>query len=297
MAAASKPLAAPSEKGMRIAIALMVSVALHGIVLSTHFIHVNPRMLEDSGKRLDVVLVNAKTREAPLKPDVLAQVSHRGGGETDAGVRAKSPLPAGAAQADNIAAAQAQVKQLEEEARQLMSQLKQGAPLPSPPAAPAPTPAQNAQTAPSAGQLLQQGRNVARLEAEISRQWSAYQKRPRLLIPGINAKGYVFAAYISDWVAKIERVGNNNYPEAAKRLGIYGSLVMSVSIRADGSLAGVEIDRPSGSKILDTAAQNIVHLAAPFAPFPADIRKQGDVLVITRTWTFTRSDRMSGAGD
>ena len=98
-------------------------------------------------------------------------------------------------------------------------------------------------------------------------------------------------------MAKIERVGNNNYPEAAKRLGIYGSLVMSVSIRADGSLAGVEIDRPSGSKILDTAAQNIVHLAAPFASFPPEMRKEGDVLVITRTWTFTRSDRVSGSGD
>ncbi len=275
---------------MRIAIALMVSVALHGIVLSTHFVHVNPRLLEDTGRRLDVVLINAKTREAPLKPDVLAQVSHMGGGESDADTRAKSPLPA--ADMDNVAAAQAQVKQLEEEARQLMTQLKQGTPLPS-----TPTPqqaSQSGQTSPSASQLLEQGRNAARLEAEISRQWNAYQKRPRLLIPGINAKGYVFAAYIADWVAKIERIGNNNYPEAAKRLGIYGSLVMSVSIRADGSLASVEIDRPSGSKILDTAAQNIVHLAAPFAPFPPEMRKEGDVLVITRTWTFTRSDRMSG---
>lgn len=278
---------------MRIAIALMVSVALHGIVLSTHFLRVNPRLLEDTGRHLDVVLVNAKTRETPLNPDVLAQVSHLGGGDTDADTRAKSPLPA--ASTDNVAAAQAQVKQLEEEARQLMSQLKQGAPLPNTPAPVASN--QSGQTSPSASQLLRQGRNVAKLEAEISRQWNAYQKRPRLLIPGINAKGYVFAAYIADWVAKIERVGNNNYPEAAKRLGIYGSLVMSVSIRADGSLASVEIDRPSGSKILDTAAQNIVHLAAPFAPFPPEIRKEGDVLVITRTWTFTRSDHMSGNGD
>jgi len=67
---------------------------------------------------------------------------------------------------------------------------------------------------------------------------------------------------------------------------------VTVSIKSDGSLERVEINRPSGQRILDAAAQRIVQLAAPFAPFPADIAKDTDILSITRTWIFTRTDQL-----
>ncbi|MDO9221687.1 MAG: energy transducer TonB, partial [Thiobacillus sp.] len=111
---------------------------------------------------------------------------------------------------------------------------------------------------------------------------------------GANVKEYAFARYVEDWVTKVERVGNVNYPEAARRQGVYGSLKLTVSIRVDGSLEGVEVDRSSGSKILDAAAVKIVELASPYAAFPADMRKKTDILSITRTWTFTRSDQLVG---
>jgi protein TonB len=111
---------------------------------------------------------------------------------------------------------------------------------------------------------------------------------------GANAREYAFARYVEDWVTKVERVGNVNYPEAARRQGIYGSLKLTVSIFADGRIETVEIDRSSGSKLLDAAAVRIVELAAPYARFPDDMRQKADILSITRTWTFTRSDHLDG---
>jgi protein TonB len=154
-----------------------------------------------------------------------------------------------------------------------------------------PTPAQPAI---DASQLNQQAREMAQLQAQISQQWDEYQKRPKRAFIGANVKEYAFARYVEDWVAKVERVGNLNYPEAARRQGIYGSLKLTVSIYANGKIEKIEVDRSSGSKILDTAATKIVELASPYAAFPDDMRAKTDILSITRTWTFTRSDQLVG---
>ena len=63
-------------------------------------------------------------------------------------------------------------------------------------------------------------------------------------------------------------------------------------IRPDGSVESVELNRSSGLKILDAAAHRIVQMAAPFAAFPTDIRKDTDLLVITRTWFFAQGDKV-----
>ena len=133
---------------------------------------------------------------------------------------------------------------------------------------------------------------IARLEAQIAREWESYQQRPRRRFIGARAQEYRFAAYIENWRAKVERVGELNYPQAARDQKIYGTLVVTVSIKSDGSLETVDINRPSGQRILDAAALRIVQLAAPFAPFPPDIARDTDILSITRTWIFTRSDQL-----
>jgi protein TonB len=274
---------------MRIALALMVSFALHGIVLSTQFTLVNPRHFEDLTTPIEVVLVNARTRQAPLKHDVLAQVDLAGGGNVDENRQAKSPLPF-KREASELSepAAQARVKQLEEQARRLMTQLKSQPPVES---APQPVPRHEV----SSADLMLQASEAAKLQARISRDWDEYQKRPRREFVGANAKSYVFARYVEDWVAKVERIGNLNYPDAARRQGIYGSLRLSVSIFADGRVEKIEIDKSSGSKILDQAAIRIVDLAAPYAPFSKEMKEKADILSITRTWTFTRSDQLVGS--
>jgi protein TonB len=275
------------------ALALLASAAVHGMVLSTQFVQVNPRLLEDLNLPMEVVLVNARSADSPLNPDALAQVNLAGGGNTDEDRRLKSPLPASPktqAGAEE-ASLQARVSELEQQARTLLSQLQTDGRIKERPLATPPTPAQPT-TEPI--QLNQQAREMAQLQARIAQQQDEYQKRPKRAFIGANVREYAFARYVEDWVAKIERVGNVNYPEAARRQGLYGSLKLTVSIYADGRLEAVEVDRSSGFKILDTAAIKIVELAAPYAPFPEDMRNKTDILSITRTWTFTRSDQLVG---
>ncbi|MHB1187182.1 MAG: energy transducer TonB [Thiobacillus sp.] len=286
MSAPPLPLAEPSQQGTRMALALLASAAVHGMVLSTQFVQINPRLFEDPSLPMEVVLVNAKSADSPLNPDALAQVNLAGGGNTDEDRRLKSPLPASpkTQTGNEEEVLQARVTELEQRAKVLLSQLKPDAQLQERPPEPIA----------DASQLRQQAREMAQLQASISQQWDDYQKRPKRAFVGANVREYAFARYVEDWVTKVERVGNVNYPEAARRQGIYGSLRLTVSIYADGRIETVEVDRSSGSKILDTAAIRIVELAAPFAPFPDDMRKKADILSITRTWTFTRSDQLVG---
>lgn len=279
-----------------IANAVMVSAILHVLLIFglTPVLPVNPRLFEDPNQSLDVVLVNTRTQERPLNPEVLAQANLDGGGTVDEARVATSPLPVGPE--DSLAAAQAEmaarVQVLEREAQELMQRAKSDHTVPetrpeppaeSRPPAPAPAPTD----------LAARSLEMARLAARIDQQWDAYQKRPRRMFVGARAVEFTFARYVEDWRLKVERVGNQNYPEAARRNKLYGALVLTVSINADGTVESVQIDRSSGSRILDAAAVNIVEMAAPYAPFPEEMRNKVDILGITRTWTFTRSDQLT----
>jgi protein TonB len=278
------------------AFALMASVTLHALLLGTQLVKVNPRLFADYNQPVEVVLVNAKSKEIPLKPDALAQANLAGGGNTDEDRRARSPLPVTPSEETGVeeAALQARVVRLEQQAKQLFTQLKSTSAVQSQrQSAPQQEPAESAATS---SDLLQQGAEMARLEARISRQWDEYQRRPRRAFIGANTKEYAFARYVEDWAAKVERIGNLNYPEAARRQGIYGSLRLTVSLYSDGRVEKTVIDQSSGSKILDSAAIRIVEMGAPYAHFPKDMQDKVDILGITRTWTFTRSDQLGTAG-
>jgi protein TonB len=131
------------------------------------------------------------------------------------------------------------------------------------------------------------------MEAQVARQAEDYAKRPRRKFVGARAAETRYAMYVESWRQKVERIGNMNYPEQA-RGRLYGSLRLTVAIKSDGSVEYVQVDRPSGHKILDRAAERIVKIASPFAAFPDNIRRDTDILVITRTWTFARGDRLFG---
>ncbi len=100
------------------------------------------------------------------------------------------------------------------------------------------------------------------------------------------------AWYKEDWRKKIERIGSLNYPDEARRQKLYGSLRLLVSINRDGTIYEVQVLESSGEPILDQAAQRIVRLAAPYAPFSGDLADI-DRLEIIRTWRFERGDRLS----
>jgi periplasmic protein TonB len=125
---------------------------------------------------------------------------------------------------------------------------------------------------------------------DAGQDWFALE-RPRRVYIDSRTREHRFARYIEEWRQKIERVGDRSYPQGARDQRLHGELVVTVAIKADGTVEAIEINRPSGHKILDDAARNIVQLAAPFAPFPPNIAKDVDILHITLMWTFTTADR------
>lgn len=144
------------------------------------------------------------------------------------------------------------------------------------------------QTVVDAAQILaSQGLEVARLTS--SREASG-AKRARRKSISASTREFRYASYLSAWALKVERIGNLNYPQAARDQRLYGSLILHVAVRADGSLENIRVVRSSGFDLLDQAAIQIVELAAPFSPFPPDIAAETDVLDIVRTWQFMRGD-------
>lgn len=283
-------LVAPRQDRLLVA-AIGISVFLHLILLAIHFKPFDVKQRDDKGPPLEVALVNAKTAAKPTKADVLAQANLDGGGNTDANRRATTPLPVlPKPSPDNqIAVATQRVEALEQQTRELLAALRSA---PSAPSLQAPTEANEQANLPTSNELMQRTLESMRLEAQIAKDMDAYQKRPKRRFIGARAEEYRFARYVEDWRLKIERVGNMNYPEAARLQKLYGSLLLTVSVRSDGTVENVEVVRTSGNRILDAAAVRIVEMSGPFAPFPPDIKRDTDVLAITRTWTFTKSDSL-----
>ncbi|MGD9953915.1 MAG: energy transducer TonB [Burkholderiales bacterium] len=273
-------------------VAVVASVAFHAFaIVGLGFKVPDPRGFDAPHNVLDVVLVNAKSASRPEKADALAQANLDGGGNTDLKRRASSPFPVIDARESvpELKQAQSRVKQLEREAQVLMTQLKSGAAVP----VPDPAAELREKSDQTARDLIEKSLEIQRLEAQIRRDYQAYQERPRKKFVGARASEYRFAVYVDNWRLKIERIGNLNYPEEARRRKLYGSLQLTVGVKTDGEVESVEINRSSGHKVLDQAAIRIVRLASPFDRFPDAIRSDTDILYITRTWTFTRSDQLS----
>ncbi|MEO8738980.1 MAG: TonB family protein [Casimicrobiaceae bacterium] len=269
------------------------SVLLHMVVLAIHFSPVKVPSFDRNGPPLEIALVNAKSESRPTKADILAQANLDGGGNTDANRRAKTPLPAPLKDSatQDLSLATQQVAALEQRSRELMTELK-STPVVAPPS-PAPKDGADVPPLPNANEMMQRTLETIRLEAQIAKQMDAYQKRPKRRFVGARAEEYRFARYVEDWRLKVEGIGNRNYPAAARDQKLYGSLLLTVGIRANGVLDSVVIDRSSGQKVLDLAAQKIVEMAAPYAAFPSDIKRDTDILYITRTWTFAPGDSLT----
>ena len=271
--------------------ALGISILIHLVVLAIKFQPFDLQKMFDKGPPLEVALVNAKSTTKPTKADILAQAHLDGGGNTDADRRAKTPLPVlpKDSQTAEITVATQKVQTLEQQTKELMTRLQS---TPLAPSVPKSTDATEPADLPTASELMQRTLEAMRLEAQIAKDMDAYQKRPKRRFIGARAEEYRFARYVEDWRLKIERIGNQNYPEAARALKLYGKLLLTVSIRADGTIEAVSVNRSSGHRVLDAAAIRIVEMSAPFAPFPPDVKRDTDILHITRTWTFTKGDEL-----
>ncbi|MBK7492312.1 MAG: TonB family protein [Nitrosomonas sp.] len=273
---------------------MMASLLLHAIVFfGVTFQFPQPKS-DKIASSLEVVLVNNKTQTKPKESQLLAQDNLDGGGNTEEDRRAKTPFPVLPRNKPVIAenVAQQKVKQLEQEAKKLMAAVSETPQIELPKEHK--NELESKSVAVDSADLLLRSLDIARLRAQIDQDHDSYQKRPKRKFAGARTKEFRFARYVEDWRIKVERIGNLNYPEAARKEKLYGNLQLTVGIRADGSLESIEINRSSGEKILDEAAVNIVKLAGQngFAPFPPDISQDTDILHITRTWVFAASDML-----
>jgi protein TonB len=281
----------PMTPADRLGLAMLAAVMLHALVILGVSFEAEDRIRRPATRPLEIVLVHSQG-ERPDKADYLAQTDQRGGGNVDEKVRPSSPQPNPRPVPERGTA---------NETRQA------AAPHPEPerPRTVVTTRAPNDRRAsdlpveavpdlplPDAEVLREQSLEMARLSAEIRERQQTYAQKPREDWITANTRQHDSAAYEEAWRSKVERVGNLNYPDEARRRGLSGALILDVAIRADGSLADVKVQRSSGNRVLDDGAIRIVKLAAPFAPFPPSIQKRIDVLHIVRTWQFESDSRL-----
>ena len=265
-------------------IAIGASLAVHGALLGVRF--ADPagfdRLFEDTP--LEVILVNSRSAEAPVKAQAIAQANLAGGGDVERG-RATSPLPPSALieVGDSIEQAQRQIEQLQVTQQRLLAQVRRELAL-LPPPDPRRDPGSE-----TAQQEEEKRRQLLQLMAEIEKRINEENARPRKKYVSPSTKEAVYAIYYDGLRRKIEDRGTRNFPEHQGRK-LYGELVMNVTVNHDGSVVETDIVRPSNSRTLDRQAVAIVHAAAPFGAFTREMRRQADQLVITSRFRFTREE-------
>ena len=277
----------------RLGFTLFLAALIHlALILGLGFTFVEPKQIS---RTLEITLATFKSETQPKKADFIAQDNQQGSGTLDKKaipktteiapfqdnqVKKTSPPPAAKPQVKE-AAPKAAVATVAPKPKKTVTKREEVKTEPAP-KAPIPT-----------FDSAQLSSDIASLEAELAKEQQLYAKRPRIhrlsAASTMRDKG---AWYKDEWRKKVERIGNLNYPDEARRQQIYGNLRLLVSINHDGSLYEVLVLESSGQPLLDQAAQRIVRLAAPFAPFTGDLADI-DRLEIIRTWRFARGDRLS----
>lgn len=278
-----KQLAASTSGADSLAMAMAVAVGLHVAVIGlVHF-----DFLADRGRivapELDVILVDWATSEVPDEADFFAQVTQAGGGESpEAGLPEQPLLPEPILAETDLPQPETQADDLAPALDEIITAVPLDDSVRTDPDGRDAEPLQ----ALDARELRERSLAMVRTP-ESRREHTDFRQQPRRKFISAATREHLYASYMSAWIAKVERIGNMNYPEAARRQGIEGALVLSVDILADGSIDQVRVLRSSGHDILDEAAVRIVRLSAPFAPLPPEVTENVDILTITRTWQFS----------
>ncbi|WP_372964170.1 TonB family protein [Marinobacter sp.] len=276
----------------RFSFTLFMAVVVHAVVVLG--ITFAPELPSPSAQTMEITLSQFEDEAAPDKADFLAQTNQQGSGTEDEPLEMTSPQPADSSQPEVVqvqpepqtTTASAPVYE-----RAVVDTLSASRKVVQPDdlVEQEPLPRSERRT------LMERSLEIASLEARFDAQQQAYARKPRVMrVTAASTLKSNNAWYVQDWVSKVTRIGNINYPTEARRAGIYGDLRMLVSIRKDGTIKEVAILQSSGSSVLDDAAIRIVRMAAPFAPFPEAMRKEADELEIIRTWSFQKRGLSSG---
>jgi len=282
------------SKNSAFLVALMVAVVLHvTFVFGIRF--ELPKAERSAARALEIlVLRQAAPRAVPEQPEALAQVDRRGDGnrpqaapseaqpQPPAPVPAAKPEPQAPPEAPGAESGTAlQGTAGPSRAQSLLGLSGKDVAVERP------------QLPVDAGAILDsRNAEIARLAREVRERSAAYANMPRRKAISASTREYKYANYLEAWRRKVERIGNLNYPEVAKQRKLHGDLILHVAVRSDGHVESIRVLRSSGHAELDEAAVHIVELAAPFAPFPPDIRAEVDMLDITRTWQFLDGNRL-----
>ena len=265
-----------------LSIALFVAVIVHIVlILGINFTTPQP---EKINKSIDITLINTPAKKAPEKANFLAQENQLGAGKTTQ----KAELPAQKPPSQKKNPIKHVKKTAHEESKPKVTQkiITQQKTEKKVVTASKPAVISKSEKRPQlTAESLQQ--QLAQLGTEIRQSQPSADQTKIKFVDSVSANKYVAAQYIKDWETKVERMGNLNYPEVAAKKNFSGTLTMDVGINADGSIYSIRINRSSGNPELDEAAKNIVRMSAPFAPLPLELRKELDVLVITRVWKFS----------
>jgi periplasmic protein TonB len=274
-------------------VAIAVSVVAHAALLAVRFVAPDTFKLEPADPGLEVILVNAKHAQRPLKADALAQANLDGGGQAEAG-RSKSPLPdmRKSESGDSIKAAQRRIAELQEIQQNLLTRAR-ASKFNAPPV----TEKDKPDPTRTGADLLETSKAIARAAAEIDTRIEDENRRPKktYITPSTQEVGY--AMYYKAMQKRVEEVGTLNFPQADGRK-LYGELVLYIPIFQDGTIylkdGGVRVEKSSGNPALDKAALAIVRRAAPFGRFPPNMLSsdKDDLWVIITRFKFTREERL-----
>lgn len=271
----------PVNEADHMSLALFFGIVFHAIIILgiTFGVHDDPPP-DNVLPTLDLT-VSTRNTPPPEEADYLAQTSQDGGGNVSEKVKPTMAIPeqAPAVEPEQPLPAPAQVISSEKAAR-VVQQEELEMPEQKKPQV-------------TAAELIERSMEMVNLSEQLSEAMQAYAKKPRQVFVSARTREYKYANYMAEWVRKVERVGNLNYPDEARRAGLSGKLLMDVTLNADGTVRNISILRPSGVQAIDEAAIRIVNLAAPFPPFPPEILKEADILHITRTWEFSTTNRLS----
>jgi protein TonB len=274
----------------RLLVALFIASLVHAVlILGLSFEFPKPQRVE---KSLDIVLVKTPSAQAPDKADYLAPEHQLGSGQgKEKAVPRTAPAPQQGLGQDLRKPSPVEQKPVPVAKATPKPRLTQAASEKKVAAeAGDDEPVETERPHLDAASLSQQ---IAELTAELNLSQQDQAKQPKVVyINAVSAHKHKAAAYEAAWQQKVERIGNLNYPDEARRKNLSGNLTLAVGLNPDGSVYSIKVLESSGERVLDEAAQRIVRLAAPFAPFPEELKQEADVLVITRTWRFFVGHRM-----
>lgn len=289
----SHPIQTGVRPADRLGFTLFLAAALHAaLILGLGFSLSEPKQ---TSKSLDITLSTFKSEEKPKEADFLAQDNQQGSGtlEHKASPKTNEQAPFQDTQVRKVNPASAPPPNRSNESPKAAVSTR--APQPEKTLVKSEKTKPQPQTPPApVYDSSQLSSEIASLEAELAQQVEQYAKRPRVSRQNSAATMRDISAWYRDeWRKKVERIGNLNYPDEARRQRIYGSLRLLVVVDRNGAVQELRVLESSGQAVLDEAAMRIVRLAAPFAPFTGELAKTFDQVEIIRTWRFERGDKLS----